>query len=322
MPRKKDSLKHQLRTAALAGVNDNHSVAAYRRACDAFSVWAKDQGIRTLSDISQAVLQRYTDHLTQRPEQYTAATIHAKLAPVCKAAGINMAEIRKPKRTAGKIQRGRNETKTGRGEREAGLPQYERLVDLQRCVGIRRAELSKLTGSSLVRDEHGGLYVKVNKGKGGKSQLQFVLPKDRETVLRIFAGIGADDRVFSPEEMSNHINLHRLRAEHAKECYSYYADMLSRYPRASERLRAILLSRWEDGHARLKESDRGRYSAARSRFIADMDDRPYLLRGENRDKAIRLDLPTEYSRLALMAVSVFHLSHWRLDVTSVNYLVQ
>ena len=32
-------------------------------------------------------------------------------------------------------------------------------------------------------------------------------------------------------------------------------------------------------------------------------------------------VPTEYSRLALLAVSVFHLSHWRLDVTVTNYLI-
>ena len=31
--------------------------------------------------------------------------------------------------------------------------------------------------------------------------------------------------------------------------------------------------------------------------------------------------PTAYNRLALMAVSVFHLSHWRLDVTVCNYIL-
>ena len=322
MPRKRDSLKHQLRTAALVGVSDNHTVSAYRRACDAFSTWCRENSVRDLKDVSVDVLQRYADYLTQRPEKYTAATIHGKLAPVCKAAGVSMSEIRKPKRTAGLIQRGRSETKTGRGEREAGLPQYERLVTLQRCVGIRRAELGKLTGSSLVRDKHGRVYIKVIGGKGGKDQLQFVLPKDRETVLQIFDGIGQDEPVFTPEEMTNHINLHGIRAEHAKECYQHYADFLTRYPERSEALRSSLLRRWDNAHAALKKHDPGAYSKAKEKFINDMDDRPYKLRGENRDKAIKMGLPTEYNRLALMAVSVFHLSHWRLDVTSVNYLVQ
>ncbi len=43
--------------------------------------------------------------------------------------------------------------------------------------------------------------------------------------------------------------------------------------------------------------------------------------GENKKLAIQKGLPTEYNRLALMAVSVFHLSHWRLDVTVSNYLL-
>ena len=62
--------------------------------------------------------------------------------------------------------------------------------------------------------------------------------------------------------------------------------------------------------------------AQRERFVEDMDDRPYKLRGENLRKARALGLPEEYNRLALMCVSVLHLSHWRLDVTTTNYLVQ
>ena len=42
------------------------------------------------------------------------------------------------------------------------------------------------------------------------------------------------------------------------------------------------------------------------------------MRGENRQKAIELGKKTEYNRLALMMVSVLHLSHWRLDVTVTN----
>jgi len=322
MGRAKDSLKHQIRTAALTGITDSDSLRAYKRACDAFSVWGREQGIRDLQEVSQDVIQRYADYLASRPEGYTAATIHGKLAPVCKAAGVSMAEIRKPKRTAGRIQRGRSATKTGRGEREAGQDRFRRLIELQQCVGIRRAELSRLTGGDLIEDDHGGMYIHVRRGKGGKEQLQFVLPDDRETVRRIFDGIGPDDRVFSAEEMRNHINLHGLRASHAKDCYSYYNDLVTGNSAASETLRAALLRRWDNGHMELLKHDIGRYRAARRAFCEAMTDSPYLLRGENREKAVRLGLPTEYNRLALMAVSVFHLSHWRLDVTVTNYMVQ
>ena len=38
-------------------------------------------------------------------------------------------------------------------------------------------------------------------------------------------------------------------------------------------------------------------------------------------KAEKNGLPVVYDRLAVMAVSVFHLSHWRCDVTVDNYLL-
>lgn len=321
MPRGKDSLKHQLRVAALTGLKDNHSIVSYRRACDAFCVWAKGQGIRDRREVTADVIQRYEEYLEGRPEQYTAATIHAKLAAPCKAAGISMNEIRKPKRTAGKIQRGRSETKTGRGERELADPRYSRLVELQKCVGVRRSELERLTGKDLIQDGHGRIYVHVERGKGGKSIDVFVLPEDRETVLRIFDGIGENERVFNAEEIPPHANLHKIRAEHAQKCYRYYADKLNTQERR-ERMRQTLLRRWEEGHRRLLASDPRKYEASKRKFVKDMDDRPVKLRGENKAKAEKLGLPTTYDRLALMTVSVMNLSHWRLDVSVTNYLTQ
>lgn len=321
MSRTKDSIKHQLRVRALDGITDNDTLKAYRRACDAFAEWCKGQNIKDLQNVTQTTIQHYADYLTQRPEEYTPATIHAKLAPVCKAAAVNMKEIKKPKRTAARIQRGRKDTKTGRGEREAKMSKYERLVTLQRCAGIRRAELAKLEGRDLIRDGK-QLYVMVRGGKGGKDQKQWILPEDREAVTRIFKGVGAHDRVFSAGEMENHINLHKLRAEHAKRCYDYYMRTIDRSETAQDKLRAVLLRRWENGHTELLKRDSGHYRASRQRFIDDMDSRPYELRGENRTKARALGLPVTYNRLALMAVSVLHLSHWRLDVTVTNYLIQ
>ena len=321
MGRAKDSLKHQLRTTAFSGLTDNDSLRAYRRAIDAFTAWAKSEGIKDITQIDVNIIQAYTDYLQSRPEEYTPATIHAKLAPICKATGVSMKEIRKPKRTAGKIIRGRAETKTGRAEKELTDAKYSRLVTLQRCVGIRRAELAKLTGADLITDR-GQVYIRVRGGKGGKDTLQYVLPKDRETVMQIFQGIKPEERVFSDAELSNHINLHKIRSQHARECYEFYADVLSRNPKSADKLRAVLLKRWTEGHQQLLRTDSRTYNRARERFVKDMDSRPFILRGENREKALKLGRPTTYSRLALMAVSVLHLSHWRLDVTSVNYLVQ
>ena len=49
-------------------------------------------------------------------------------------------------------------------------------------------------------------------------------------------------------------------------------------------------------------------------------EKPYYLRS-NRETALRMGKPIAYNRLALMAVSVLHLSHWRTDVTVTNYIL-
>ena len=151
--------------------------------------------------------------------------------------------------------------------------------------------------------------------------MQYILPDDVDIVRAIFADVTADQRVFSAEEMNNKINLHGLRAQHAQDCYNYYAEMIAQEPASKERLRERLLRRWDEGHEKLKNCNYKTWESHRKRFVEDMDDRPYLLRGENLRKAKALGLPDTYNRLALMCVSVLHLSHWRLDVTVINYIV-
>lgn len=115
------------------------------------------------------------------------------------------------------------------------------------------------------------------------------------------------------EEMQNKIDLHGLRREHAQRAYEYYADRLKNEPGYKYELRKELAARYREFH---------RPGDSNKRFLYDiMNEKPYELRGENRQKAIEQGKETEYNRLALMAVSVLHLSHWRLGVTATNYLI-
>lgn len=327
MGRKKESLQHALITRVLPEIENNATGRAYKKHIKSFARWAKAQGYKCPEDITKDVIQEYEEYLEKDPKQYSAATIHSYLTPVCRAAGVNMSLIRKPRRTAGTITRGRDLDAAGqpivqneKGRREENDPKNARLVTLQGAVGIRRAELGRLCGADLV-SEGGSIYVRVRKGKGGKDQLQYILPKDRPIVQAVFDGIAPDQKVFSKDELNNKINLHGLRAAHGRECYQYYSSLIAAKPETAGRLRATLLQRWDKGHERLRESDPGTWGRQRKRFIRDCDDRPYLLRGENLQKAQALGLPDTYNRLALMCVSVFHLSHWRLDVTVINYML-
>lgn len=322
MSRNRDSLKHQLRVAAEYGkIRNTNTKHLYTRSFEKFAAWAKTRGIRDASAVTAEVIQNFEKSLEADPRAYSPATIHGYLAPLCKAAGVPMDAIRKPKRTAGRIRRSRRETANQQGKREAEKEENRRLIEFQKAVGIRRSELARLRGRDLIR-EGNQLYIYVERGKGGKRQKQWILPADRATVIKTFSDVGPEDPVFSRAEMANKIDLHALRADHARRCYEYYIEMLNRSPRGSERLRQALLTRFDTEHSRMRESDPESYARKRKKFIDDMRSAPYLLRGENKEKAEEAGQPIEYSRLALMAVSVFHLSHWRVDVTVTNYLIK
>ena len=182
MGRKSPSLQHELILRVLPKIQNNKTGSSYKKHLKNFARWAKSQGYRRPEQITRDVIQEYEQYLEGSPKQYSPATIHTYLTPVCAAADVNMAEIRKPKRSAGSIIRGRRLDLDGQvisrnrqGDRQESDQKYARLVSLQRAIGIRRAELARLTGADLVERGH-SLYVRVNKGKGGKNQMQYVLP--------------------------------------------------------------------------------------------------------------------------------------------------
>ena len=294
------SIQSTLIEAALKGITDNQTVTAYKKDCKLFAAFCKGQGVKRpdqLQGREKELLQEYEKEL--EAAGYSASTIHRRLAAPCKATGISMSEIEKPKRTSGKITRSRNEKANRQGKREIESEKYNRLA--------------RLTATDLTEDEAGYLCVNVSRGKGGKRQLQRLLPEDEGTVLEIFQAADPEQKLFSLEEMQNKIDLHGLRREHAQRAYKYYADRLKNELEYKYELRKELAARYREFH---------RPGDSNKRFLHDiMNEETYKLRGENRQKAIEQGKETEYNRLALMAVSVLHLSHWRLDVTVTNYLI-
>ena len=238
-----------------------------------------------------------------------------------------MDEIRKPKRTAGRIVRSRdndtdeNNRKNSQGLKEECSPKYARVVSFQKAVGIRRAELADLLGMDLICMGE-DWSVLVQQGKGGKTQLQRILPQDVDKVREIFAGIEDMEKVFSKEELNNKIDFHGMRAENARRCYVYYAEKIEAEPGFAEEMRRKLMNRWLDGHERFRKTNPDAWLRQKKLFEREIDDRPYRLRGDNLTKALASGSPKEYNRLALMCVSVMHLAHWRLDVTVTNYIVK
>ena len=293
-----------------------------------FGPYAKEQGLEELAEVTKEVIQDYEKYLLEKG--YTPATIHSYLAPICKAAGINMKDIEKPPRKSGTIVRGRGGEMGKRGRKEADNPRSERIVKAGPAIGIRKAEYRRLNGSDLITGDDGYFYIHVVKGKGGKEHLQRILPCDAETVFELFKDVGPDEYVFSKAEVNymKKINMHFYRAEHAKKAYKYYADRLENEPEYREQLIEELKKRFDEFniagiYKKGSEThiDERVYSKAYTRFCKEMSNSNiYKTRGDNRKRCIEKGLPTEYNRLALLAVSVFHLSHWRNDVTVTNYV--
>lgn len=151
----------------------------------------------------------------------------------------------------------------------------------------------------------------MKRGKGGKLQLQRILPDDVEFVRGYFDGTG--EKIFTPEETKNKIDYHHMRAEQAVRAYKYYSSRIESEPGYKKKLTGEIIKRWNAYNL----GENGKPKHFDRRDISGI----YRVRGENKKLAIRKGLLTEYNRLALMAVSVFHLSHWRLDVTVSNYLL-
>ncbi len=254
----------------------------------------KARGIRRIADIGLEQVQEYEKAL--EAEGKTPSTIHSYLAPLCKAVGISMDEISKP------IRHGADFTRSGgKYTSDGGRP-----AEFNAMVGIRENELRHLYGNDIL-ERNGYLYVVIRKGKGGKYQEQRVLPQYAEQVRKFFDG--SDKKFFLRSEFSNKFDYHGQRRALAKEAMAYYADRLAKEPGYRKQLYEEIKTYWK----RCNPKNRDKLEPM------TYFNKLYVLRGKNRKLAEEQGKPVVLDRLVLRAVSVFHLAHWRDDVTIQSY---
>lgn len=251
----------------------------------------------------------YIKYLKQKG--VSASTLHTYLASICTYQNVSMSNYEKPRRHTSEYSRGRLDNgKKIRSDSTLSNPKYSRLVELQKRIGLRRAEIARLRGCDLVYDESGNLCVSL-KGKGGKKQLQRILPGDEAFVRNYFDGSG--NPIFTKEEMRNKLPLHYLRAKFAQRSYNYYLG-LTKNPETRAKLERELRARWNKYNINPRT---GKPKHLPNRLIHGN----YYLRGKTRQFALDAELPIKYNRLALLCCSVFSLSHWRNDVSIASYLL-
>ena len=111
----------------------------------------------------------------------------------------------------------------------------------------------------------------------------------------------------------NHLNLHKLRAESAKEYYRIQVDKIRENPEHAKQLEQEIFARWNEYNINPKTGKPKHFD--RSQITGY-----WVLRGKNREKAKLLGNDGRYLKLAVLATSIFKLSHWRNDVTIASYL--
>lgn len=320
-PRKQKykNLKYQIKEVELARLEKanvpmlTQTEKQYRNHAIKFANWCKEQyGCRMLEECS-AHVQDYADFLVAQGK--SPSTIHTYLAGICRICGVPLADIQKPLRVVAENTRSRG-MKAVDSRTDSSREVSPRLYDFAQVVGIRRAEYLHLTPDDLVLDDFGHPCVLVRKGKGGKRQLQRILPDELPAIKAVFDATADEEHLFSRDEMKNKIDLHHLRALRAQKMYRYYLDRIE----TETGYRAQLIS--EIRHIWEQDDEARKSNGYRAKRWSDMKvTGNYVLRGNNRELAQKHGLPLQYDRLALLAVSIFHLSHWRHDVTVANYLL-
>ena len=324
---KPDSIINVLKGACDDMKNDE-TRKAYQRGARDFALYVREEhginyGFKLPGDHAGRVdlIKSYTEHLKERGMK--DHSIHGYLAGVCHSVSrytsdhISEGEIdNKPRR--GLSTKGRDPMKNRQGRMEAVQEKNARLMEIAGAIGIRRAEYAKLDGRSYRPDESGYMCVWV-KGKGGKIQAQRILPWSVPIVSNAFSGVRGKEKVFGKEDLENHIDLHSVRRQVARRAYEHYHWRLQTDPSYKSQLQRELVARYDAMHPHGRSND----ETTRKRYLKEIYGYSgvYVCRGDNAEVLRKQGRDVAFDRLALMATSVFHLSHWRSDVTVKNYMV-
>ena len=289
------------------------TVKQYKKHAQEFGAWCKAHYKCKTVDACKKHIQDYSDYLCASGK--SASTVHTYLAGVCRVMDVPLETIQKPLRVTADNTRSRG-MKAVDSRSDSGREASPRLYDFASIVGIRRNEYLHLGPDDLAWDDFGNPCVLVRKGKGGKRQLQRILPEELPAIKAVFDNPADANHLFSKTEMSNKIDLHHLRALRAQQMYKYYLNRIQNEKGYREQLVAEVKHVWE------QDDDARKENGYRVKRWSDMKvTEQYILRGNNRKLAKKHGLPVAYDRLALLAVSIFNLSHWRHDVTVANYLL-
>lgn len=263
---------------------------------------SKNPDIKSLNDLvgRKDLIQSYADYLVE--QGYSGFSVHTFLSSPCRLLGVSLSEINKPQRRIAEMTRGRRPCKDCTASDLENV-KWSYIVEFEKRIGLRRSELARITGKSLIK-EYGNYYISV-RSKGGLIQKQLVSPEDVEFIKPYFDRVGKNERVFGKEWFNNNLNFHKLRAEHA---YSHYLKLCEKVKQNPDYEKVLL-----------QEIERRWFERKKKPIPKKLISGTYTLRGQNRELAKKLKKPLSYSNICTMHTSLFKLAHFRNDVTINHY---
>lgn len=128
--------------------------------------------------------------------------------------------------------------KNQRAEQERSRKENQDIVRFAELVGGRKSAYGKLCGSDWIEQSDGRCFVRFLHDKGGKNQLQLIAPEHIDEVKAYFADKAADKLIF-PDGINKNLDLHGIRAEHARAEYERFAE-ICRTPAGRKQIRKQL----------------------------------------------------------------------------------
>lgn len=217
--------KHQAKKAGnLDGkIFSFDTMRAYIRAGVAFGKWCKtEHGCRSVADCREYV----AEYLARRMEYCSAYTVKldaAALAKLYRCSAVDFG-ISTPARTRPGIRRSRLPRQMDKHFSET---RNADLVTFCRCTGLRRCELSTVTGNQLFR-RGGSWYIRIERGQGKGGRVREIPIIGTAAEIRRVVGImrAAGERMVFPRVHAA-ADIHGYRAEYAARLYRMNARPLS-----------------------------------------------------------------------------------------------
>ena len=283
-----------------------NTMKLYQHQVDLFADYLNENGLNKITmEEAKEHIQDYLNFL-HTEKKLSPTSIHTACASLSKVFHTTMWEYDKPQRSIAEITRG-NQTFKGKNVDMIEELEKSRVWCINRdFLGMRRNELINLR-AEMIAEKNGRVIIKYI-GKGGKYNQQiFTDEKEKAFVLSLKNGKQPNERIFTKQEIKNAHNLHKARELRSKAVYERVVnDIANRGETAKMEYENEIRRIFKDNHKTIRENL----------------DNPYFVRGANRQRLLQENRPVEYSRIALLYVSVTVTQHFRSNTTANHYIAK